>query len=120
MNLPPDFWNNLIIYGGGLITALGLNKVAPAILDWWKIRTEDRRKAKASRYEEIMKMKERIRALEDDIDKHRAFEVQTRSTLNAMLPLMKEMMKDHPNFVSILNQLELNIIGNSKLRDEPN
>lgn len=111
MNLPPDFWNNLLIYGGGLITALGLNQVVPAIIDWWKIKTEDRRKAKASRYEEIMKMKESIKLLELELDQHRAFEVQTRSTLNAMLPLMKEMMRDHPNFVSVLNQLELNIIG---------
>lgn len=114
MNLPPIDWNNLLIYGGGLATALGLGKIVPAIIDWWKIKTEDRRKAKASRYEEIMKMKESIQLLEQELDKHRAFEVQTRSTLNAMLPLMKEMMKDHPNFVLVLNQLELNIIGSNE------
>lgn len=119
--MPPmnsnEIWIALIAAASGILTALGFGKIIPAVLEWWKTRTEERRKKNASRYEEIVKLNERINVLEKELDKHRAFETQTRSTLNAMLPLMKEMMKDHPNYIQLLEQLENNIIGKTSPAD---
>lgn len=106
-----DIWIAVISAASGILTALGLGKVVPSLIKWWEEKQEEKRKDKAIRYEQITKLNERINVLEKELDKHRAFETQTRSTLNAMLPLMKEMMKDHPNYVMLLEQLENNIIG---------
>lgn len=110
-----EIWIALIAAASGILTALGFGKIIPALLEWWKEKQESRKQTKALRYEELMKLKERINVLEDELDKHRAFETQTRSTLNAMLPLMKEMMKDHPNYIQLLEQLEKNILNGNKI-----
>lgn len=106
-----NIWIAFIAASAGLVTALGLGKIVPAIIDWWNKKTEYNRLKKMSSEDAIKALNDRINVLENELDKHRAFETQTRATLNAMLPLMKEMMKDHPNYVSLLNQLENNIIG---------
>lgn len=111
--------NNLIIYGGGLITALGLNKIVPAIISYWEKRTEDARNRRKAEAETIDELKNRIDVLEEKLTKSQAFEVQTRSTLNAMIPLMKEMMRDHPHYVQLLERLEENIVGNPSAETPP-
>lgn len=94
-----------------ILGAFGAKEVTLSIIGWWKEQREERKKTKALKYQEITDMKVRLERMEKELDKHRQFEVQTISTLNSMIPLMKEIMKDHPDYVKLLEQLERNIIG---------
>ena len=106
-----QIWVALISSVGGIATAFGLNKIIPAIIEWFKAKNKQRRERRLIKYREIGKLNSRIDMLEKELERERTFAVQTRSTLKAMLPLMKEIMKDHPNYISLLEQLEKNVFG---------
>lgn len=120
MNEHNNVWIALIAAAGGIATALGLNHVIPALVKWWHEKIDHNRQKKAATVGEFKRLNERINILESELDKRREFETQTRATLNAMLPLMKEMMREHPDYVRLLDQLERNIIGNTTSSDGEN
>ncbi len=113
----PQIWVALISSIGGIATAFGLNKIIPSVIEWFKTKNKQRRERRLIKYREIGKLNARIDTLEKELERERTFAVQTRSTLRAMLPLMKEIMKDHPNYISLLNQLENNVFGETTPSD---
>jgi hypothetical protein len=104
-------WIALIGAISGIGTMLGLNKLVPTIIKWIEEKRDDRRKRKLATRDEYLKLTKRIDDLELKLDRAERFETQTRSTINGMIPLMKEMMKEHPVYVDLLKKLEENIIG---------
>jgi len=110
-------WIALISSVGGIATAFGLNKIIPAMIEWFKTKNKQRRERRSIKYREIGKLNSRIDMLEKELERERTFSVQTRSTLKAMLPLMKEIMKDHPNYILLLEQLEANVFGETTSGD---
>lgn len=103
--------NTLIGAAGGIIAALGLGKVIPALINWWEEKRDERKKSKSIKYQEIKALTERIENLEKELDRHRVFETKTKTAFNSMIPLMKEMMKNHPDYIKLLEQLQENIFG---------
>ena len=112
-----QIWITLITSMAAIATAFGLNKIVPAIIDWFKSKNKQRRERRIIKYREIGKLNSRIDMLEKELERERTFSVQTRSTLKAMLPLMKEIMKDHPNYILLLEQLEANVFGETTSSD---
>jgi flagellar biosynthesis/type III secretory pathway M-ring protein FliF/YscJ len=107
-----DIWIAVITGAGTLAGVLGFNKIMPAIIERFKETREDKRKKQSATKGEYEELRTKIEELEIKLDKSERFEIQTRSTLKAMLPLMRVMMKDHPEFVALLKQLEDNILSN--------
>jgi hypothetical protein len=99
-----NIWISLITYGGGIATALGLGKIIPAFIEWWK----ENRSATTKRLEDLTK---RLEIVEEELEREKSINQNTQSTLRAMLPLMRSIMKDHPIHLELLDQLEKNIFG---------
>lgn len=108
-----EIWLALIAGASGILGTLGVGKVIPAILKAWEEYRRKKSEQKEATKGEVQKLIDRIDKLERELDLYRRFETQTRSTLNSMLPLMKIMMKDHPDYVALLVKLENNIMGDT-------
>lgn len=108
-----QLWIAVVSGAGGVITALGLGKVIPAILKAWEENRTKKAEQKEASVGQVRELIDRIDNLEKELDHYRRFETQTRSTINSMLPLMKIMMAEHPDYVRLLDQLEENIIGDT-------
>jgi flagellar biosynthesis/type III secretory pathway M-ring protein FliF/YscJ len=108
-----DIITTALIYGGGILTALGVGKIIPGLIKWLEEKRQKKYDNQATTKKEFSELRRKVELLESNLDESRKFETQTRATLNAMIPLMKEMMKDHPDFVALLVSLQTNIIGHT-------
>lgn len=104
-------WIALIGAASGILGMLGVNEIVPALIKWNKEKREESRKNKAATKGEYEKLKDRIESLEKQLAHSKKFEYRTIAAFNGMVPLMKEMMKDHPSYIALLDQLEINIMG---------
>ena len=104
----------------GILIALGAKEWVPSLVDWMKFKTTSRAKREIIRKKELEALNDRINTLERDLETERKLILQTQTTLRAMLPLMKEIMKDHPNYIALLEQLEKNIFGANTPTDGKN
>lgn len=106
-----SIWISILTYGGGIITALGVGKIIPAILERWK----ELRVSKDNRYKQVLadveRLKSRLETVEEELDHEKSINARMQATLNSMLPLMKIMMHDVPAHVDLLEQLERNVFG---------
>ena len=109
MNEPNALWNDIIVYGAGLITALGLGKVIPAFLDWWKEWRDERRQLRGDEKKKLNDLLKRVEHLEGEVSKYRNFKTRTDTAFRLMLPVISGVMKDHPNHIALFEQLK-NII----------
>ena len=106
-----ELWVALIAGLSGILGALGIKEVIPAILRWWEEKRADSKTRRMMKHDEIRKLYARIEKLEQENDSHRNFKIKTQTAFNSMIPLMKEIMKEHPQYVHLLEQLESNIFG---------
>ena len=106
-----EIWISALTYGGGIITALGVGKIIPAIIERWK----ELRVSKDNRYKKVLesyqKLEGRLETVEEELAREKSINARMQATLNSMLPLMKIMMHDVPAHVDLLEQLERNVFG---------
>lgn len=110
-----DIWITVLVSAGTILTALGIGKIIPAIITWHQEKRNLKEDGKAATQKQVQELRDLISKLESKLDQKERFEIQTRATVNAMLPLMKELMKDHPDYVRLLTSLERNIMGNEMI-----
>lgn len=106
-----EIWIAFIAAATGIIGALGIKDIFPKLFLWWEEGRKEKRLSRSRNEEHIQNLYRRIEKLEDDLDNRRSFEIKAKTAFNSMIPLMKEMMKDHPHYVKLLEQLEENIFG---------
>lgn len=120
MNTNNELWIALISSIGGIVTALGLGKLVPYLIEQHKKNKE----LKEARYNETVSKIENLTQRLDDVEKELAKEKgvnqRTQSILRSMLPLMRSMMNDVPAHVALLDQLEQNVFGEITPPDETN
>ena len=107
----------LVSAASGILIALGAKEWVPSLFDWLKFKTTSRANREKIRKEEIRILNERINDLEKNLEREKQISLQTQTTLRAMLPLMREIMKDHPNYITLLDTMENNIFGNKTPAD---
>ena len=108
MNTPDsnEIWIALISAASGLIAALGLNKVVPSILKWWEDSRERKRTLKEEEKNQLNNLLKRVDDLEAQVDKYKAFETRTDTAFKLMLPVISDVMRDHPHHIELFKQLQ--------------
>lgn len=106
-----------LTYGAALLTALGLNKIVPSVIDWVKEVRISRQNKQALKYQETLKLHERIKHLEDELDKSKEYIIKSNATLTTILPILMEMNKDNPNSYMLLYQIQKNIFGDLDIEE---
>ncbi len=91
---------------GTILLALGANKWGSTFLEWVKERNRVSKEKETDKSSQVEKLNKRIDDLERDVAEERGRIVRTHTILNAMLPLMRIIMKDYPEHVYLLNSLQ--------------
>ena len=107
-----EIWIALIGAASGILTALGFGKIIPATIKAWEDWRENKRTLKAEEARKLDELLERVKQLEDEIDEYRNFKVRTETAFITLLPVIKEIMKDHPAHVALFEQLRQTVFGN--------
>ena len=108
MNTPDsnEIWIALISAAAGLIGALGLNKVVPSILKWWEESRERKRTLKEEEVQKLHDLLDRVEQLEDEVNKYKNFKTRTDTAFRLMLPVISDVMRDHPNHIALFERLQ--------------
>ncbi len=94
---------------GTILLALGANKWGSTFLEWVKERNKVAKEKATEKSSQVEKLNKRIDDLERDVAEERSRIVRTHTILNAMLPLMRIIMKDYPEHVYLLDSLQKEI-----------
>lgn len=101
----------LIGSAAAILTALRADKWPMYIYNLWKDFSDGNSEKKQVKKDEIQELNKRIDELEDKLGKERMQMLRMQSILTAMLPLMRRLMKDYPEHIELLDELEKNIFG---------
>jgi len=91
---------------GTILLALGANKWGATLMEWIKEKNRIKSDKATYKHSQIEKLNRRIDELEKDVQEERTRLLRTHTILNSMLPLMRIIMKDFPEHVYLLDQLQ--------------
>jgi len=94
---------------GTILLALGANKWGATFMDWVKEKNRLKSDRASYKHSQIQKLNNRIDELERSVQEERSRLLRTHTILNAMLPLMRIIMKDYPEHVYLLDSLQKEI-----------
>jgi len=100
---------SIIGSAGTILLALGANKWGSTFLEWVKEKNKVAKEKATDKSSQVEKLNKRIDDLERDVAEERGRIVRTHTILNAMLPLMRIIMKDYPEHVYLLDSLQKEI-----------
>ena len=106
-----EIWIALIGAASGILTALGFGKIIPSILKCWEEWRENKRTLKKEEAEKLQSLLDRVDQLENEISEYKNFKTRTDTAFRLMLPVISDVMRDHPNHIALFEQLK-NIIFN--------
>lgn len=104
-----NIWIAFISAFGGIAMSLGLNKVIPSFLLWFEEWRESKRTLKKEEAQKLQNLLDRVEQLEGEVSKYRNFKTRTDTAFRLMLPVISDVMKDHPGHIALFEQLK-NII----------
>ena len=91
---------------GTILLALGANKWGSTFMEWVKEKNRLKSDKATYKHSQIEKLNKRIEKLEYSVTEERNRLLRTHTILNSMLPLMRIIMKDFPEHVYLLDQLQ--------------
>jgi outer membrane murein-binding lipoprotein Lpp len=94
---------------GTILLALGANKWGSTFMEWVKEKNRLKSDRASYKHSQIQKLNNRIDELERSVQEERSRLLRTHTILNAMLPLMRIIMKDYPEHVYLLDSLQKEI-----------
>jgi len=94
---------------GTILLALGANKWGSTFMEWVKEKNRIKTDKETYKHSQIQKLNNRIDELERSVQEERSRLLRTHTILNSMLPLMRIIMKDYPEHVSLLDSLQKEI-----------
>ncbi|MBO2546091.1 hypothetical protein J0871_16870 [Salegentibacter sp. BDJ18] len=99
----------LIGSAAAILTALRADKWPGYLYEWGKSRNAAKREYYQKKEAEFKKLINKVDFLERELQRERAFALQTKNTMRIMMPIMRRMSKDHPDLIQMLDEFERNL-----------
>jgi hypothetical protein len=99
-------WIAFIGSAAAILGALRADKWPGYIASWFRSRHTAKQLYYRKKEEEFKRLSQKVEDLEKELDRERALSIQIKTTLRIIVPIMRRMAKDDPDFIDLLDNLD--------------